>query len=233
MKKIKLILSLFAIVFLPFFAIAQDEIFMASGVGGNIPLKSVHYTEMNGSPFLNELWMGGVVKLANGKFYKDVNLKYDQILDEVYFLGEKDQAMLFNIPVLEFKIQMVNVNGSFEECYFVNGYSPIDGATEKSYYQKLMYTGNPKTQLVKRTVKKIYESRVYNSAVTSKTVEATVFYYLSDEKKKLRKVKLDAKSIIAGLGDKQTDLVKYIEANKLNLKKEEDAIKLVSYYNSI
>jgi len=233
MKKSKLILFLFAIIFLPFLAIAQDEVFMSSGVGGNVPLRSIHYTEMNGSPFFNDNWMDGVVKLADGKFYRDVKLKYDQIVDEVYFLGEKEQPMLFKIPVLEFKILSVGTNGGVEESYFVNGYSPIDGATQKSYYQKLMYAGNPKTQLLKRTIKKIYESRVYNSAVTSKTVEATTLYYLGDDKKNLKKVKLDTKSIIAGIGDKQAELVKYVATNKLNLKKEEDIIKLISYYNSI
>ena len=212
---------------------AQAEVFIADGVFGNKPLKSARYTDVHGSPFFSDNWLDGIVKLADGKLYKDVKLKYDQVLDEVFFLGKNDAIMVFKSPVLEFKIVTVAVNGFLNEAYFVNGFAPIDGATEKSYYQKLIYENGSKLQLLKRTIKKIYESRVYNSAITDKTIEPIVFYYISDGKKVLKRIKLDRKSIVKSIGDKQNELEKFMEANKLDLKKEEGLIKLITYYNSI
>jgi len=226
-------LSLLALICVPHLLKAQAEVFIADAVSGNPPMKSMRYTDVHGSPFFNDNWLDAVIKLADGKLYKGVKLKYDQVLDEVFFLGQNDAVMAFKSPVLEFKMATVSVDGLFNETYFVNGFVPIDGATEKSYYQKLVYENNSRIQLIKRTIKKIYESRVYNSAVTDKTVEPIVYYYLSDGKAVLKRIKLDRKSIIAGIGNKQDELERFAETNKLNLKKEEDVIKLLIYYNSI
>lgn len=227
------LLSLLALICLPHLLKAQAEVFIADAVSGNPPLKSARYTDVHGSPFFSDNWLDGVVKLADGKLYKDVKLKYDQVLDEVFFLGQNNVTMAFKSPVLEFKIATASVDGLLSEAYFVNGFAPIDGATEKSYYQKLVYEKGSKIQLTKRNIKKIYESRVYNSAVTDKTVEPIVSYYISNDNKVLKKIKLDRKSVLAGIGNKQNELEKFAETNKLNLKKEEDVIKLLIYYNSI
>lgn len=210
---------------------AQTEVLVSSGVNGIAPLKSMHYTNVIGSPFFTPEWAEGLIKMSDGKIYKNLKIKYDQIADKVFFLGDKNEPMMFAGDVREFKM-LYTLDNKIEEAYFLKGFEPVDGADENAYYERLFPDEKSKLVLLKRIAKRIYESRVYNSAVTDRTIEAKTFYYIGN-KKKLIRIKPDKKSVVSAIGDKQELLNKFINENHLNLKTEDGIFALLKYYDSI
>ena len=190
------------------------------------PFLGINYTDVKGHPYLFENWTEGTVRLRNGKSYTIVQLKYNLLLDELFFKDIKtEQLLAFVIPVVEFKLNDKEKGSSL----FRNGYKAIDNQTEKSYYHVLFDGG---TQLLKRTSKKINEEKPFNSASTIKSFEVLNFYYISNNTA-LIKIRKDKKSVLAALANQGDALEKYIQEKTLNIKNEEDLIQLIQYYNSL
>ncbi|NEU10047.1 hypothetical protein GZH53_17105 [Flavihumibacter sp. R14] len=192
------------------------------------PLVARYYTDVQGSPYLADNWQKGTVRLANGKAYNDVELKYDQVAEDVIFKGSAGQELRFAEPVGEFRIQTIESFGT-PGILFRSGYKPTDGATVKTFYQVL---SDGETPLLKRSFKKVMENKPYGSATTVKTFLDVNAYYLVKNGQPL-KVKRDKKAIIAALGDYSAELENFISTNKLSLKSDSDLIMLFTFYNSL
>ncbi len=184
------------------------------------PVMEINHVDVEGSPYLFDDWKKGVVKLKNGKTYKDVDLKLNVLSDEVLFKDAKGNTLVFVDEVSEFKIGDVLMRA---------GYQASEGRTEKSFYQVLSDGG---TTLLKRQSKSIVEEKPFNSATVQKKILSTESYYLA-RNNQLVKVKKDKKAILEALGEKSVELEKYIASNKLNLKEERDMSQLLNYYNSL
>jgi len=193
------------------------------------PIQIITYTDVQGSPYLTDNWVFGLVKLANGTTYKDIALKYDQVADELLFKNKDGQALSFVDQVLEFKLNYIEDN-QVKERLFRSGYPGADRNTNKNFYE-VLYNGN--TQLVKRVNKLVNETRAYSSATTIKSIaEADARLYLFRDKQMLR-LKKDKKSIIDSLGKDAAQLEKFISANKLNLKNDGDLIKVFAFADTL
>lgn len=192
------------------------------------PVFSRHYTDVQGSPYFSDSWLKGEVKLTNGETYKNMDLKYDQVSDELIFKNSKNEAMSFITPVSEFKLINASASGP-ETIDFRRGYKPADGNTEKSFYQVL---SDGETPLLKRWSKKVVESKPYSSATVIKTFEQVQVYYLVKSGIPL-KIRRDKKALLEVLKDYSTQLDEFIKANNINLKTESGLRMLVYYYNSL
>lgn len=191
--------------------------------------KNTHYAEMEGSPYLYDGWAKGVALLSDGKAYKDLYLKYDEIQGIPLFKYElTDSAMAFAIPAVELMFSYI-ANDQEHTIHLLSGFKPVNDANGNTFYQVLE---NGKTKLLKRTVKKIIETRGFNDVATTKKVEERTSYYLAKDKQPVW-VKNDNKSVLAALSDKADKLKQYITDNKLNVKEDEDFAKVVNYYNTL
>jgi hypothetical protein len=186
------------------------------------------YTNVDGSPYLIDNWVKGSVKLANGKTYKDVLLKYDMVDGQLYFQHKPEETLTFVDPVKEFKLSYIESDMQ-QLKLFRNGYPSIAGGNEKSFYEVL---SDGTIQLLKHDAKSISEYKEYNSATVTKKFDDNIKYYLYNNNK-LVAIKPDKKSILAAIPNKQPELDAYIKTNNLNLKKDEDLAKLIIYYNSL
>jgi len=190
-----------------------------------VPLTTVNYENVKGTPFLVNEWSSGMVKLANGNTYKDnLFLKYNIKEDQLYFKGKNDETLEFVDPVKEFVI-----NYKQEAQHYRNGYSFINGFSDKSFFEVL---SDGSVQLLKKPTKVILESKQYNSAAVDKSFEDVYQYYIVKQGAAIQ-IKRDKKSVFTALGDKQTELDEFTKTNKLNLKNDSDLAKLVTYYNSL
>lgn len=190
------------------------------------PFLSVNYSDVKGHPYLFEEWTEGTVKLSNGKTYSAVSLKYNVLRDEVFFKDPKTgQLLAFVVPVVEFKLNDAD-KGSL---LFRNGYKALENATEKSYYQVVFNGG---MQLLKRTSKKINEEKPFNSASTIKSFEEITSYFLASNDTPVR-IRRDKKSVLTALGKNSEALENFIKENQLNLKEENDLVRLITYYNTL
>ncbi|PKV67431.1 hypothetical protein [Pontibacter ramchanderi] len=198
-------------------AFAQTEIVDYMGR----PVMAKQYLDVKGSPYLDDEWQEGWVKLQDGREYAGVRLKYDQVADELMFSNKKGEAQLFVHPVVAFELN---------KRLFVSGYNPVDATPLTAFYEVLV---NGPTQLLKRTSKWVHEEVPYSSATKVRSIIEQQNYYLSDREGRLTKLKKDRKSLLQALGRKQADLEKYTKANRLDLRQEQDMAKLVAYYNTL
>ena len=160
--------------------------------------------------------------MSNGNFIENVLLRFDQVQDQLLFKDNTDKEMLFSEPIVEFTI---------DGDIFRGGYVPIDGAKPSVFYEVLE---DGKTQLLKRTSKKIFEETPYSSATKVKTISSTETYYLlPNGGTQLVKVKKDKKSLLDAMGNKKSELDQFIKDQRLNLRNDSDMAKLVAYYNSL
>ncbi|MGO4876524.1 hypothetical protein ACEN2P_07970 [Pedobacter psychrotolerans] len=193
-----------------------------------MPLRSRVYNDIKGTPYFVDNWSKGIIKQANGQIFNDIELKYDQLEDEVIYKDINGKELGFAVPVIEFRIDY-SFNGLKKSSLFRNGFEPFKGSTEKSYYE-ILYDGTFK--LAKKNVKHIEQYREYNSAVTTKSIiERIKYYYFA--KNTLVEFKRDNKSIQQAFGEKAPLILAYIKENDLDLKKDVDLINIFNFYNSL
>lgn len=204
---------------------AQEFYRLKESIG--MPLRSRSYLEVKGTPYFVNEWSKGIVKQYSGQSIKDINLKYDQVEDELIFKDQNGQELGFAAPVIEFKIDYV-LDGVKKTSLFRSGFEPFKGSNEKNYYEVLL---EGSVNLAKKNVKSIQLYREYNSATTTKSIISRTKYYFFITNK-LTEFKRDTKSLQLAFGEKSSKILKYIEDNKLDLKNDDDLIKVFAY-NSI
>lgn len=192
------------------------------------PILDRQYIDVQGSPYFANSWIKGSVMMTNGKHYAGVDLKYDQVADELLFKNAKGEMLNFVDPVKEFKLIIADEPDA-RILFFRNGYKPAADATAKTFYQ-IMSDGE--TPLVKRLTKKVMEIKPYGSATIIKTFEEVQTYFVIKSGLPV-KVRKDKKALLAVLGDYNNELEEFIKTNKLNLKSDADFIMLMTYYNSL
>lgn len=185
------------------------------------PVFEKRYTNIKGSPYLQNDWATGSVKLRDGRSFDGMKLKYDQVEDELLFLGDAEKEMTFSVPVTEFTLQ---------DKTFRRGYPVGDGAPANAFYEVLE---EGKMSLLKRTSKKVIEEPAYNAASSVKSIRTNENYYLTASNLQLTKIKKDKKAVLAALPDKKEELENYIKDQRLDLRQEQDLVKLISYYNTL
>ncbi|WP_435353375.1 hypothetical protein [Emticicia sp. SJ17W-69] len=196
---------------------AKCQIAISADVIGGTPLSGQTYLNAKGSPYLFDNFEKGVVTLASGRKFENIDLMYDQVTNQLIFKDRNGDSKIFNQPVVSFNIgQMPNVH------QFERG---IDGV----FYEQLM-TG--KVMLWKRNHKSIIDEKPYGSATIQRNILNNVSYY-GGELTQLVKLKTDKKSILTYLSNKTDELETFIKKEKLSTKNEADLIHLFEYYNSL
>ena len=91
-------------------------------------------------------------------------------------------------------------------------------------------------KLLYRTKKELIKGKKatssYKSDIPARFVE-TVTYYLQEDKSPAKEVKFNKKSIMPHFGKHQDALKAYISQNKLKIKKKDDLLKAINYYNTL
>lgn len=190
------------------------------------PVRIGTYTNVIGSPYLSDSWLKANIKMANGKVFNNIDVKYDQVADELIYKGTDGQTMNFTDKVAEFHI--LGDNGS--NNIYKQGFTGPKGLSAQNYAQVLV---DGKTKLLKRTVKNLQESREYNSATVDRTVTSSTLYYLVNENGEILNISKDKKGILKALPAKGAEIETYISSNKLNAKDDLDLIKIINYYNTL
>src|SRR5471030_3173506 len=183
--------------------------------------------DVDGSPLLNDQWAPGVVILADGTTYKDIPLKYNEMQDVLYFKGNNDHAYVFSKPVHEFSMQYT-VENKTQRKLFKNGFTNVPNTSESSFFEIL---GDGSAQLIKKDDKELTDVKAYNQPVTKRLDDDSKYYLIISGK--VIPFKKNKKFILSNLPGKQTAVEAFIKTNNINVKKDDDLVKLFSYYNSI
>ncbi|MEZ4900662.1 MAG: hypothetical protein R2822_02320 [Spirosomataceae bacterium] len=181
------------------------------------PIFENNYTEIEGSPYLNDTWGRGTVKAKhNGKVYEIAKMRYDVYKDEVEY-EENQKPYRFGGEISEFVTN---------EGLFRNGFPASESLTERTFYQ-VLYDGRVK--LLKRTMVRIQSEKLYNSATeTKRFLKESVLYLLKDGT--MTRLTKDKKSLLEAFGSKKAEIEQFIKTEKLKLSKEEDILQIVEKY---
>lgn len=219
MKNSILFFSLLISVFTTQALKAQQFIQDVSG----IPFIATKYSAVEGFPNLFTDWKKGQVKLKDGAQYKDLDLMYDLVKDELSFKSNDGQAMLFKQSVVQFQFN------DMEQPYV----SGIDGGkffTDRNYLQQL---SSGKITVYKKTVKNIIEKNEYNTVAKTQVFLENIQYFYTLNNGSLGLFKKDKKMLLGLLADKQSEVQTFITKNNIKLKEDKDLISVLAYYNSL
>lgn len=179
------------------------------------------YTDVIGSPFLNNDFVNGNVVLINGLKFQSVPLKYSSYNDELFFKNIKDESLLsFVVPVKSFEL--------LGQTY-VNGFPAIDNFTENSFYELI---SNGSVKLLLKNYKTILENKPYNSASSEKKFMDNKVYYVF-KAGKIQRFKPSKKDFMETFFDKSSQIDIFLKKEKVDFKNNADLAKVFEYYSSL
>ena len=179
------------------------------------------YTDVIGSPFLNDAFVNGNVVLTNGVKFQSVPVKYSSYNDELFFKNPKDESLLsFVVPVKSFEL--------LGQTY-VNGFPAIDNFTENSFYELI---ANSSVKLLEKNYKTILENKPYNSASVEKKFEDNIIYYVF-KAGKMKRFKPSKKDFMETFADKSSEIDVFLKKEKVDFKNNADLVKVFEYYSSL
>jgi hypothetical protein len=198
--------------------VSQAQSMFIQDINGR-PIFENGYTEIEGSPYLNDTWSRGTVRAKhNGKTYELAKMRYDAYKDELEY-KENQKPYRFGSEITEF----VTNDGIFR-----NGFPVYESLTARSFYQ-ILYDG--KVKLLKRTTARVQTEKLYSSATQTKRFIKEESLYLF-KNGILTRLKKDKKSLLEALGEKQDELDAFIKDQKLKLSKEEDILRIIEKYEN-
>jgi hypothetical protein len=181
---------------------------------------------VQGTPYLFEKFGQGKVVFVNGMESVDSNLNYSLVDHKLYYTQKKGLYVV-NQQAKEFTLYSVDKEKNIISKQFMCLFPSVDDNTPATFYEVLGKGDN--LQLLKYTSKRIKESAVYGGAPLKEYVLDDLFYIYDKGAKKMIAFgsAISLKSIKKTLPNYATQMEAYLNANKLNLKKEEDMIQLL------
>jgi hypothetical protein len=191
------------------------------------PYMITQYSKVvDGSAFFKEVFLMGDVIMKNGDVFKNQSLRLNLLDNLLNYQDEKKQEMIATIPIKE--VSLMDATKGVQYNFIHSDFIPGNIMPERGWYEKLQ---KGKATLIKKYKKEITESPVYGSANNELTISTQIRYYLlvDTEWKIIKK----QKNIIEMLGNKKSELQKYIKDQKLDEETELNFNEIVRYYNSI
>lgn len=187
----------------------------ATGINGQSLLKK-YAPDATGSPFINPNWVQANLTLSEGKITGPISIKLNIENNTLYFLDSSGKEMV----AIDGLIKKIDCYSFFSKDnignIFKNGYPKIDKQNENYYYQ--VFT-ECKIELLAKRAKYI---RVFKDEMTGQITkefveEAVTFYiYANNSMQKFHHTKNFVTDL---LKDKEHEIEKFIDNNKINFKK--------------
>jgi hypothetical protein len=228
---------LFILLFCYHYSLSQLE-FRNSNVGRLVnmegfdgrPLLKKYDPDIKGSPFMNDNWAPAKITLSKVKEMGPVLVKFNLESNELHFLDSAGKELIAVEGTIK-KVDFINYYSKDSIRYiFKTGYPIIDKQNENYFYQ--VFTEGEIELLASRfkyisTVKDAYSGEIKKDFVEG----GTVLYVFANNTLQVFHPKKDF--IISLLKSKEQEITRFIDSNKLNLKKTKDIIRLFNYYNGL
>jgi len=187
------------------------------------------YKNLKGSPYVNEKFV--LSKIYKGKevTFNDIHLRYNAFSDEIEIRNSEINSKITYGALIKNSKQTIKI---FNTTYVFVSYenSNIKG----NYFEVL--SEQKLFDLYKKTTVKFYQPvEAKTSYDKNKPAEFKHFhtYYLVDKKKSFNELPSNKNKLLKVLSKENKKVKDFAKKNKLNLDKDKDLIRLVSYYNSL
>jgi hypothetical protein len=178
---------------------------------------------IEGSPYMDELYKMGIASV-NGK---EINLlmRYDAYNDQIELIDRKNKA--FNL------LKKNNIEAEFEgKTFKVVEY--VDNGQKKLVYANPLNVGKVILYFKPRKVFVQAEKPEHGyDSYDPPRFEASHFYLIQKKGETAEEIKFSKGRLLRFLRDKAPELRDYIAQQELKLNTQEDALKLINYYNSL
>jgi hypothetical protein len=189
--------------------------------GGALLFVPETYAKIEGSPYLSPEWAYARIKLADSRNFDSVLVKLDLYENKVHFKDEQGRERMVAIDVKEIEIK--DRSSKWNNASFVTGI----GENKHEFYQVI--TGGAKVSLLKKMTVIIKETKDFNKPEKNNFELQNILSIYS--KDVLYVEKKNCLSMVPGFKD-DNKISAFISSNDIKCNKENDLVKLVSYYNS-
>ncbi len=196
---------------------------MADAVNPGRVYREMKPSDVSGSALLFENWTPARVKITHGKLITGLLVNFDVYGNKALYLN-KDEIFEFGD---ELDYIEIGFDGSSERQLFMNGFI-ADQFHSKVFVQVL---NEGRYRLLKYVRRVLVDNKGYGSAVENKALEQQNFYFIADNKA-TTPVKLTKSALEEFAGRRWDKLSVFIDANRLNLKRETDFAKALAYLSS-
>ncbi|RDV16308.1 hypothetical protein DXT99_03625 [Pontibacter diazotrophicus] len=191
------------------------------------------YEGVKGTPFFNEEWSKATVTTGN-KLFANMEVKYNAYENNILYRNTKGEQFVLEPNKVESFV--IEDNKTKQEYNFrrLPDLVKLD-AKLANQFVLVMHDGSrtqlvmvPEKKLVKADFKGGYSAgRKYDELIDSQT-----FYFIAPDKKAV-KVKLNRKSLLKALPDKQDKVQEYVSAQNIDLNSGEGWAKALVFYESL
>lgn len=214
-------------VVVPFLLIAIFPLAQASAQlvtfanSNNEVLTERRYSQVQGSPYYFKSWQKGTIKDIKGNSSANASINFN---GETGLVEVKEGERIIQLNENMYNEIEIVVDGNRHT--FVNRLTPIDLTYYKAIYQSENMQFLAKFESV---LKEEEEVATYGASKSrTKFVNKTKYYIFQDQT--MKEVTRNTKKLMEQL--KSPRLKSYVKKNKLNLKKDEDLVKALAYYES-
>lgn len=178
-----------------------------------------------GDRFFNSNWLPGSLETFDGKMIRNIDLKYDVVLDQLILKNKTTPLVVKTSSVGKF---ILNHDG--EKLLF----EVLVIGDQISYYQVLH---RKESQLLVKHSTKIVKrdagTQAYGSGVAYDKYVPSKEYYASKGDNPPVPLKISKKSIAGFLSDHDAEVIKFIKSNKVDLKSDEGVASIFNYYDQL
>jgi hypothetical protein len=223
-----------------FDSFSQDTRYAGNdGIGGNMqfndmsgnPISINDFSDIAGSPMLNDDWGTGTIKLKNGQEAAETSLGYS-LFDEKLFVKKGSLMYPVNDAVQSFSLEFPENSYTHKINYYFESGFPATGYHDKNTLYQVLHRGK-KFTLLKWMHKKVDYPYSYGTG-TKREYELEQDYYVytsKDEKMTELGNKVTLKTLKKNFPKYVEQILSFDSGHKFNAKDEESIIQLFTYLN--
>ena len=202
---------------------ALPSLNLTDGFGRLIPASGAG---VSGTPYVFDQFGLGKGTFINGVEFEEPSFNYSYFDHNLYFT-KGNQLYLVNYQLKSFVLNGIDKDDNKVSKEFMSLYPSIDNNTTTTFYE--MRSNGNVFQLLKYTSKLIKESTVFSGPPIKEYILEDLFYIYDKADKKMLPlgVALSLKALKNMLPNYAAQIDALTNANKLNLKKEDDMIQLI------
>jgi hypothetical protein len=192
--------------------------------GGFVVKGNLKYSEIEGTPYLNDEFKKGTITTTSGSLIDNLLLRYNCYNDQIEYL-KTDSVLEINPKSLILKAKFDN--RAFSYVKFRSG-----GKYEEGFSEVLV---EGKASLLCRYHIGFLPPSTglpYGDTNKARFKQPVRYFYVSNGDNDVDLVK-SKKDLIHILKDRKTELGTFISVNKLSLNKIDDLKRIIAYYNSL
>ncbi len=183
-------------------------------------------SKYTGSQYVDNEFHKGSIITSDSIVFSGIALRYNNYKDVMEF--KKDENIVYEIPS-QLPIMQVKIDGV---VYERKAYK-LKGQLKHRFFQRLTNGEIALFRQQRIVLEPAKMASIYNASKLPNFKPKNPECFLQNNKSNEIKIISNKKELLKLLSDKKDQLSGYIKKNKLKIKKEDDFIKIVNYYNNI